>query len=206
MASHDDVVARVKSGQGLRAAVREGLRRSESITMPRIAQAIAAYERTVVLGQQPLRPLPGRRQERDERRAAARHGALHRQRRTARPATSASTSPTRATTTSASAWTSRSPTSVATWSPSATRTRAPSRRRPCATSSLTAPVHARRQRGARSRRWSSSTTAAACANPWLSKDMKPLGLSPQEKRDLVAFLEALTGPIANAEPPAALPQ
>ncbi|HSP97532.1 MAG TPA: cytochrome c peroxidase [Candidatus Dormibacteraeota bacterium] len=43
-------------------------------------------------------------------------------------------------------------------------------------------------------------------NPWLSKDMQPLGLSPQEKRDLVAFMEALTGPIANAEPPAALPQ
>lgn len=43
-------------------------------------------------------------------------------------------------------------------------------------------------------------------NQWLSKDMQPLGLSPQEKRDLVAFLEALTGPINNAEPPAALPR
>ncbi|MBX3024547.1 c-type cytochrome [bacterium] len=43
-------------------------------------------------------------------------------------------------------------------------------------------------------------------NPWLSKDMQPLGLSAQEKRDLVAFMEALTGPIANATPPKALPR
>jgi cytochrome c peroxidase len=43
-------------------------------------------------------------------------------------------------------------------------------------------------------------------NPWLSKDMQPLGLSPQEKRDLVAFMLALTGPITNADPPKSLPQ
>lgn len=43
-------------------------------------------------------------------------------------------------------------------------------------------------------------------NTWLSKDMQPLGLSAQEKRDLVAFLLALTGPINNAEPPQALPR
>ena len=43
-------------------------------------------------------------------------------------------------------------------------------------------------------------------NPWLSKDMKPLGLSAQEKRDLVAFLEALTGPTNNAQPPDSLPR
>jgi cytochrome c peroxidase len=43
-------------------------------------------------------------------------------------------------------------------------------------------------------------------NPWLSKDMQPLNLSPQEKLDLIAFMEALTGPIDNMEPPAALPQ
>ncbi len=43
-------------------------------------------------------------------------------------------------------------------------------------------------------------------NAWLSKDMQPLSLSPQEKRDLVAFMEALSGPIANAEPPGELPR
>lgn len=42
-------------------------------------------------------------------------------------------------------------------------------------------------------------------NAWLSKDVQPLGLSAQEKRDLVAFLHALTGPITNAGPPASLP-
>lgn len=42
-------------------------------------------------------------------------------------------------------------------------------------------------------------------NAWLSKDVQPLGLSPQEKRDLVAFMQALTGPITNADPPPALP-
>jgi cytochrome c peroxidase len=42
-------------------------------------------------------------------------------------------------------------------------------------------------------------------NPWLSKDIQPLGLSPSEKRDLVAFMEALTGPVANADPPKTLP-
>jgi cytochrome c peroxidase len=43
-------------------------------------------------------------------------------------------------------------------------------------------------------------------NPNLSQEVKPLGLSAQEKRDLVAFLEALTGPVNNAAPPASLPQ
>ncbi|GIW40608.1 MAG: cytochrome-c peroxidase [Candidatus Binatia bacterium] len=43
-------------------------------------------------------------------------------------------------------------------------------------------------------------------NPNLSPEMKPLGLSEQEKRDLVAFLHALTGPVRNAEPPASLPR
>lgn len=42
-------------------------------------------------------------------------------------------------------------------------------------------------------------------NAWLSKDVQPLGLSPQEKRDLVAFMQALTGPVTNADPPPALP-
>jgi cytochrome c peroxidase len=42
-------------------------------------------------------------------------------------------------------------------------------------------------------------------NQWLAKEMQPLNLSPQEKIDLIAFMEALTGPINNMEPPAALP-
>jgi cytochrome c peroxidase len=33
-------------------------------------------------------------------------------------------------------------------------------------------------------------------NPWLSGDIRPLGLTPDEQSDLVAFLEALTGEIA----------
>jgi len=44
------------------------------------------------------------------------------------------------------------------------------------------------------------------ANAWLSKDMQPLSLSAQEKRDLVAFMEALSGPIVNGEAPAELPK
>jgi cytochrome c peroxidase len=43
-------------------------------------------------------------------------------------------------------------------------------------------------------------------NPNLSKEIKPLGLSMQEKLDLVAFLEALTGDIQNAKPPESLPK
>jgi cytochrome c peroxidase len=43
-------------------------------------------------------------------------------------------------------------------------------------------------------------------NPNLSADVKPLGLSPQEKLDLVAFMEALTGDVNNAAPPASLPR
>jgi cytochrome c peroxidase len=39
------------------------------------------------------------------------------------------------------------------------------------------------------------------ANPNLSKDIKKLGLTQQEKRDLVAFLEALQGEVTNATPP-----
>ena len=34
------------------------------------------------------------------------------------------------------------------------------------------------------------------ANPWLSPDVKPLGLTIQEQADLVAFLDALTGQVA----------
>jgi cytochrome c peroxidase len=34
------------------------------------------------------------------------------------------------------------------------------------------------------------------ANPWLSKELKPLGLSAAEQADLVAFLESLTGEVA----------
>jgi cytochrome c peroxidase len=43
-------------------------------------------------------------------------------------------------------------------------------------------------------------------NPWLSSDIMPLHLTAQEKLDLVAFLEALSGPVTNAAPPASLPQ
>lgn len=43
-------------------------------------------------------------------------------------------------------------------------------------------------------------------NPHLSPLMQPLNLSAQDKRDLVAFMEALTGPVNNAIPPAALPK
>jgi cytochrome c peroxidase len=43
-------------------------------------------------------------------------------------------------------------------------------------------------------------------NPNLSKEIKPLNLSAQEKRDLVAFLESLTGNVNNATPPETLPQ
>ena len=57
----------------------------------------------------------------------------------------------------------------------------------------------------RSWRWSSSTIAAATAIPKLSKDMKPLHLSDQEKRDLVAFMEALQGEVTNAQVPDRLP-
>jgi cytochrome c peroxidase len=33
-------------------------------------------------------------------------------------------------------------------------------------------------------------------NPWLSGEMRPLGLTDQEQADLVAFLGALTGEVA----------
>jgi cytochrome c peroxidase len=44
------------------------------------------------------------------------------------------------------------------------------------------------------------------SNPNLSQEIKPLRLSAQEKRDLVAFLEALTGDVTNADPPRSLPR
>ena len=43
------------------------------------------------------------------------------------------------------------------------------------------------------------------ANSWLSKEIKPLNLSAAQVDDLVAFLEALSGDVNNAEPPAKLP-
>jgi len=43
-------------------------------------------------------------------------------------------------------------------------------------------------------------------NQWLSQEMKPLNLSAQEVTDLVAFLEMLTADVTNALPPASLPK
>lgn len=37
-------------------------------------------------------------------------------------------------------------------------------------------------------------TSLTCNVPYLSKEIKPLGLSVQEKADLVAFLQALSCP------------
>jgi cytochrome c peroxidase len=42
-------------------------------------------------------------------------------------------------------------------------------------------------------------------NPQLSKEIRKLNLTAQDKQDLVAFLEALTGEVTNADPPAPLP-
>lgn len=43
-------------------------------------------------------------------------------------------------------------------------------------------------------------------NPQLSADMKPLNLSPREKQDLVDFMHALTGEVTNADPPKEFPK
>lgn len=43
-------------------------------------------------------------------------------------------------------------------------------------------------------------------NQWLSAEIKPLGLGEREITDLVAFLEALSGEVTNADPPASLPK
>jgi cytochrome c peroxidase len=43
-------------------------------------------------------------------------------------------------------------------------------------------------------------------NAWLSRELQPLMLSQQEQADLVAFLEALSAPVANSAPPTALPR
>lgn len=44
------------------------------------------------------------------------------------------------------------------------------------------------------------------ANPWLDLDVEPLGLSPAEIDDLVAFLQALDGEGYQDTPPAAFPE
>jgi cytochrome c peroxidase len=44
-------------------------------------------------------------------------------------------------------------------------------------------------------------------NTWLSGDIRPLGLTPEEQTDLVAFLQALTGEVAaEVSSPPRLPQ
>jgi len=42
-------------------------------------------------------------------------------------------------------------------------------------------------------------------NAWLSKEIKPLHLTPAQIDDLVAFMEALSGDVNNAQPPSKLP-
>ena len=49
-------------------------------------------------------------------------------------------------------------------------------------------------------------TRGGIKNPTLSKEIKPLNLTPQQILDMVAFLEALTGEVDNLEPPAELPK
>lgn len=44
------------------------------------------------------------------------------------------------------------------------------------------------------------------ANPWLSPEVKTFGLSPDEKRDLLAFLVALEGDKVVVAEPKRLPQ
>jgi cytochrome c peroxidase len=43
-------------------------------------------------------------------------------------------------------------------------------------------------------------------NPYLSEEITPLALTAREQRDLVAFLEALTGPVTGMTAPSSLPQ
>jgi len=43
-------------------------------------------------------------------------------------------------------------------------------------------------------------------NPQLAAEITPLNLTAQEKNDLVAFMESLTGDVTNADPPAELPK
>lgn len=43
-------------------------------------------------------------------------------------------------------------------------------------------------------------------NEWLSKDMRPLGLSAAEQKDLIAFLDALNGDPVAIKPPAEFPK
>lgn len=43
-------------------------------------------------------------------------------------------------------------------------------------------------------------------NPWLSKDMRPLKLTPEEKKDLLSFLDALNGDPVDVPEPASFPQ
>jgi cytochrome c peroxidase len=43
-------------------------------------------------------------------------------------------------------------------------------------------------------------------NEWLSEEIKPLDLTEQEITALVAFMEALTANVTNADPPRSLPK
>lgn len=43
-------------------------------------------------------------------------------------------------------------------------------------------------------------------NPNLAAEIKPLHLTPQEKLDLLSFMDSLTGEVTNARPPAKLPE
>ena|SRR5688572_15791646 len=43
-------------------------------------------------------------------------------------------------------------------------------------------------------------------NPWLSKEMRPLGLSEREREDLLAFLEALSGETTPTSVPTSFPE
>ena len=216
MASHDDVVKAVRAVPEYAAAFKAAFGRDA--TIDDVVAAIASFERTVVTGDAPFdRFLAGDKAAMSE--SAQRGWALCNGKarcNTCHPFGSATpifsdnkfhnigvaakgrdfgrsrARPRRRATRRSSPSTPTSASSAASWPPSSPRTSAPSRPRACATSRSTAPyMHD----------GSEATLLDVVKfydkggepNPYLDGGIVPLKLSEQEMKDLVAFMEALTG-------------
>jgi len=203
MASHDDVVANVQAVEGYKPLFKAAFG-SEDVTMPRIAQAIASYERTVLVGNSPFdRHRAGDPKAMSE--AAVRGMATFNGKGNC------------VTCHAGFNFTDESyhNLGVGMDEPKPDLGRYEVTKQEADRGAFKTPTLRNVTQNPPYMHDGSEATLVAVVefydrggvkNQWLSAEVKPLGLTPEEKADLAAFLEALTGEVRNADRPAELPK
>jgi cytochrome c peroxidase len=203
MGSHDDVVGRVKAVKGY-AALFKAAFGSEAIDMDRIAKAIAAYERTVVTGNSPFdRYQAG---DKDALSASAVRGMALFNGKANCKTCHASFNFTDENYRNIGVGMDRPKPDLGRYEISKKEEDRGAFKTPTLRNLLETTPYMHDGSEATLMAVVEFYDRGGIGNPQLSKDIKPLKLTAQEKRDLVAFLESLQGEVNNATPPDKLPQ